>query len=52
MTWVDTSDLDFHAWEDCLKEVLPMCTVQLFAEAADQTEKPTFYISFVNETCY
>ena len=52
MTWADTSDLDFHAWEDGLKEVLPTCTVQLFAEAADQTEKPTFYISFVNETCY
>ena len=52
MTWADTSDLDFHTWEDGLKEVLPTCTVQLFAEAADQTEKPTFYISFVNETCY
>ena len=45
MTWADTSDLDFHAWEDGLKEVLPTCTVQLFAEATDETEKPTFYIS-------
>ena len=52
MTWADTSDLDFHAWEDGLKEVLPTCTVQLFAEATDETEKPTFYISFVNETNY
>ena len=45
MTWADTSDLDFHAWEDGLKEVLPTCTVQLFAEATDETKKPTFYIS-------
>ena len=52
MTWADTSDLDFHAWEDGLKEVLPTCTVQLFAEATDETEKPTFYISFVNETWF
>ena len=52
MTWADTSDLDFHAWEDGLKEVLPTCTVQLFAEATDENEKATFYISFVNETCY
>ena len=44
MTWADTSDLDFHAWEDGLKEVLPTCTVQLFAEATDETEKPTFYV--------
>ena len=50
MTWADTSDLDFHAWEDGLKEVLPTCTVQLFAEATDETEKPTFYEHFVNET--
>lgn len=50
MTWADTSDLDFHAWEDGLKEVLPTCTVQLFAEATDETEKPTFYINFVNIT--
>ena len=52
MTWADTSDLDFHTWEDGLKEVLPTCTVQLFAEAADQTEKPTFYLRFVNVTNY
>ena len=52
MTWADTSDLDFHAWEDGLKEVLPTCTVQLFAEATDETEKPTFYVRFVNETNY
>ena len=45
MTWADTSDLDFHAWEDGLKEVLPTCNVQLFAEATDETKKPTFYIS-------
>ena len=52
MTWADTSDLDFHAWEDGLKEVLPTCTVQLFAEATDETEKPIFYVCFVNETNY
>ena len=49
MTWANTSDLDFHAWEDGLKEVLPTCTLQLFAEATDETEKPTFYVRFVNE---
>ena len=49
MTWVANSDLDFHAWEDGLKEVLPTCTLQLFAEATDETEKPTFYVRFVNE---
>ena len=52
MTWANTSDLDFHAWEDDLKDVLPTCTVQLFAEATDEKEKPTFYIRFVNETNY
>ena len=50
MTWADTSDLDFHAWEDGLKEVLPTCTVQLFAEATDETEKPTYFISFFKRT--
>ena len=50
MTWADTSDLDFHTWEDGLKEVLPTCTVQLFAEATDKNEKPTFYKRFANET--
>ena len=52
MTWADTSDIDFRAWEDGLKEVLPTCTVQLFAEATNETEKPTFYVRFVNETNY
>ena len=46
MTWADTWDLDFYAWEDGLMEVLPTPTVQLFAEATDETdetEKPSFY---------
>ena len=52
MTWDNTSDIDFHPWEEGLKEVLPTCTVQLFAEATDETKKPTFYVCFVKETRY
>ena len=42
MTWADTSDLDFHAWEDGLKEVLPTCTVQLFAKQLMKMKKQHF----------
>ena len=49
MTWADTSDLDFHAWEDDLKEVLPTCSVQLFAEATDETKTLIFYIDLSSD---